>query len=1200
MTIDRDERVPTLHSILRSLSKRRLEQLGRDVAVQVGSHLSRADQAELLEQSGQVELRPLVDSLGRDELKVVCRGHGLDDSGRARQELLNRVLTAAGAQLVTEPPAAVAEAMGPSDLPAAGDVVVVRHRQWMVEHVAPPSSPGDATLVQLSCLDDDNQGQPLAVLWELELGARIQQPAHQGLGDIQALDEPRTFGAYYHALKWSSVTASRGDLFQAPFRAGIRLMDHQMSPLLKALALPRSNLFIADDVGLGKTIEAGLVLQELVLRQRVDFVLIVCPASVALQWRDEMARRFGRHFELYNRSFVAARRRERGFSVNPWTTHQRFIVTYQTLRRPETFDGLLQRLETRLPRSLLILDEAHHAAPASASKYAVDSGVTRMVRNLAPRFDNRLFLSATPHNGHSNSFSALLEVLDRQRFMRGVPVRGPQDLAPVMVRRLKEDLRQLGQGDFPERHVVEVQLSHTEGGWTAHEVLRTSEGTSAAAGTGKRLLGEADAGELELARLLADYTALLKPHLRVHDRGVFVQLQQRLSSSVEAFARSLQVHVESFEEGRFGKAAFRDALAAKDSAQQGLLVLNDDEYGSSDDDLEAAADTRMRRASARLGPPTDEARALQVRMVGLADRIRHAPDAKVRALVAWLAEHLCPGVSLDPTARQPGAPWTERRVIIFTEWADTKRWLKQALLSAIEGTDDADRRVLELHGGMGDETRAEVQRAFNAKPSEHPVRILLATDAAREGINLQAHCTDLFHFDVPWNPARMEQRNGRIDRTLQPAKVVRCHYFRYMDRPEDKVLAALVEKVDRIRSELGSLSTVVMERWERVLQDGIDEGTEAALDEAETLPERSARVQAEFEASSSRDTGLQEEIAEAGRIRAASEAVLAFRPELLRDALDVGLQLSGAAGPLAPQDGDPDAEAWIVPELPDDWQPTLDTLRPPRKADETFWQWRDHPPEPVVFQAPGRLDTHQVHLHLEHPFVKRVMARFFAQGFSAHDLSRVSVLLTRRDSVVRVIAFGRLSLFGRGATRLHEELIAVAGRWTDGDDGGSVRPFADRADRATLDQFEDYLASAPSLESVPASVQQRVRRLAGRLFAQLWPHVEQEADSRRHDIERLLAERGSGEAAALEQILRDQRAAIESALSERQAEFDFKTSEADQREQLALDREAMEDRRRSIEHELATEPAELAALYEVLVRRVEPVGLVVLWPETRS
>src|SRR5690606_20204140 len=193
------------------------------------------------------------------------------------------------------------------EVPEAGDIVQVRHRQYLVEDVALPPEPHHATRVRLVCLDDDDQGRVLEVLWELELGARILQPEAHGLGEVRALDPPRHVAAYLHALRWSGVTATDARLFQAPFRAGIELMNHQLTPLKRALELPRANLFIADDVGLGKTIEAGLVLQELLLRQQVDLALIVAPASVCLQWQGEMYKRFGLHFEVYNRAFMARR-----------------------------------------------------------------------------------------------------------------------------------------------------------------------------------------------------------------------------------------------------------------------------------------------------------------------------------------------------------------------------------------------------------------------------------------------------------------------------------------------------------------------------------------------------------------------------------------------------------------------------------------------------------------------------------------------------------------------------------------------------------------------------------------------------------------------------------------------------------------------------------------------------------------------------
>ena len=339
-------------------------------------------------------------------------------------------------------------------------MVRARHRQWLVEEVV-PGDVGESALVKLVCLDDDDPGRALEVLGDLELGAEVIDPETRGTLKVEALDPPDYFGAYLHTLRWNAVSAADASRFQAPFRAGIKHMAHQLTPLMKALELPRANLFIADDVGLGKTIEAGLVLQELILRQQADFVLIACPASICLQWQGEMRRRFGLHFEVMTRQFIAQRRQERGFGVPVWRTHNRFIISHALLRRPEYRDPLLRHLGPRANKSLLILDEAHVAAPSSRSRYAVDSEMTRTVRELAPRFDNRLFLSATPHNGHSNSFSALLEILDRNRFPRGVPVRGKEDLAPIMVRRLKRDLRALGVESFPERILVKHQLTHS-------------------------------------------------------------------------------------------------------------------------------------------------------------------------------------------------------------------------------------------------------------------------------------------------------------------------------------------------------------------------------------------------------------------------------------------------------------------------------------------------------------------------------------------------------------------------------------------------------------------------------------------------------------------------------------------------------------------------------------------------------------------
>ena len=175
------------------------------------------------------------------------------------------------------------------------------------------------------------------------------------------------------------------------------------------------------------------------------------------QWKGELEDRFGLVFELLDRAYLARMRRERGFGVNPWMTHSRFLVSHNLLIDPSYADPMRAWLGAMRPGSLLILDEAHHAAPSSGGRYGIESKFTRAVRDLAGRFEHRLFLSATPHNGHSNSFSTLLELLDPYRFTRGVKVRGRKALEDVMVRRLKEDIRAT-EGGFPERRVERVVI----------------------------------------------------------------------------------------------------------------------------------------------------------------------------------------------------------------------------------------------------------------------------------------------------------------------------------------------------------------------------------------------------------------------------------------------------------------------------------------------------------------------------------------------------------------------------------------------------------------------------------------------------------------------------------------------------------------------------------------------------------------------
>ena len=260
---------------------------------------------------------------------------------------------------------ALSEAVGllPQRPPRVGELVEVRSRRWLVEAVE-AADQSASPHISLACADDDAQGQTLEVYWDFEIDRRIlEQEAWSAIG-ARGFDPPRHFGAFLHTLRWNCVTATDPNLFQSPFRAGIKIDAYQMEPLRKALRMPRVNLFIADDTGLGKTIEAGLIARELLLRKKARTLVVAAPASVLEQWKAEMEERFGLLFVILDRAYLTRVRQERGFGVNPWRTHSRFLVSHNLLIDPSYADPMREWLGELLPGSLLILDEAHHAAPA--------------------------------------------------------------------------------------------------------------------------------------------------------------------------------------------------------------------------------------------------------------------------------------------------------------------------------------------------------------------------------------------------------------------------------------------------------------------------------------------------------------------------------------------------------------------------------------------------------------------------------------------------------------------------------------------------------------------------------------------------------------------------------------------------------------------------------------------------------------------
>nr|WP_274533957.1 DISARM system SNF2-like helicase DrmD [Nitrobacter vulgaris] len=1057
-----------------------------------------------------------------------------------------------------------------------GELVRLRGREWVVEGVPDGAAPLRA--FDLACIDDDAQGEGLRAILEAELDlSRAEDDAWHRIGE-SGTDDPEVFSAHLRAVTWRSATAADRNLFQAPFRAGIRLDPYQLLPLAKALRLPRVNLLIADDVGLGKTVEAGLVLREMLLRRRVDYAVVSSPAAMTAQWQDELAQKFGLGFTIIDRDYLAAVRRNYGFSANPWSVGSRFIISHSLLADESYSDGLVQLFGNFRPRAMLILDEAHHAAPASGMAYATDSQFTRAVRNLAERFEHRLFLSATPHNGHSNSFSSLLEILDPQRFTRGVPVE-PDDLEPVMVRRLKSDLLKLDVSKFPKRRIEPVVLSNLP----------------------------AETPELVLSDLFEDYRSWCEDGLQgtslAKARFVMSGLQQRLLSSIPAFARSLRKHLETLKRHR------EKAETAASEAAASLIADNPAEFefseGASEDDLLKAVqeqeDEVAEAATDAIAPDVrnfDEAIARVEAMLEIARRNERKPDARVEWLIGWIEKNM---MSL------PGR-WNDRRLLIFTEWEDTRLWLEKRLKEVFEDTDHGEERIATFTGITGQDRREQVKFAFNADPAKEPLRVLLCTDAAREGINLQTRCYDLIHFDLPWNPSRLEQRNGRIDRKLQPAEVVTCRYFVYAQRAEDQVLAALVRKTETIRNQLGSAGQVLGDTiHKRLASTGITRRSAAAMareiekDDGNAFVHRARREMADEEEKRlgrlSRELGVLDRELEHARERVGIE------PDELQSVVRTALARDGVPLPPAADLG-VDGAFQLDPSLPifakdSSWGDLFDELRegrPPKRKQLAEWRVKK-PVRAITFEAPvlpdGRDAEGIVHVHLEHRLVRRLLSRFVSHGFRA-GLNRASVIYGP-GTQPRVVLIGRLALFGPAAARLHEEILPVTAFWSEAarSDQG-LKAFGAAGEETTLAELQEALrtASMPPQEIVG-------KLLAGvqKDLADLRPALVDRSKAAAKAAKKDLAEIAIKESVALRSLLEAQRDRIRKAAAGKDTDqFELDLTEPTERRQREADRRHWQRRLDTLEKELVEEPKRVADSYDVRAERLEPVGIVYLWP----
>ncbi len=560
-------------------------------------------------------------------------------------------------------------------------------------------------------------------------------------------------------------------------------LPHQITAVYEAM-LPRQPLrfLLADDPGAGKTIMAGLLIKELIARGDLQRCLVVCPGSLAEQWQDELYQRFHLPFDILTNDKLEAAR-----TGNYFLESNLVIARLDKLSRNEDLQEKLQAPDCRW--DLVVCDEAHKLSATffgGEIKYTKRYRLGQLLSTLTRHF---LLMTATPHNGKEEDFQLFMALLDGDRFegrfRDGVHT---ADVSDLMRRMVKENLLKFDATPlFPERiaYTVPYKLSDAE----AELYKEVTEYVREEFNRAEALQNDKRAGTVGFALTI---------------------LQRRLASSPEAIRQSLRRRKERLE------ARLRELeLLQRGAHVAGVMATSVPALDVEDvEDIEDAPDDEAARVEEEILDQATAARTiaelrLEIETLGRLEALalgvlRSGVDTKWRELANLLGDIFTPAAIANRVAEeQPpygaGAiprpvPSPRQKLVIFTEHRDTLNYLEQRITTLL-GRKEA---IVMIHGGMGREERLAAQEAFRHDPA---VQVLLATDAAGEGINLQrAHL--MVNYDLPWNPNRIEQRFGRIHRIGQTEV---CHLWNLVaaETREGDVYRTLLEKLEQARQALG-------------------------------------------------------------------------------------------------------------------------------------------------------------------------------------------------------------------------------------------------------------------------------------------------------------------------------------------------------------------------------------------------------------
>lgn len=637
--------------------------------------------------------------------------------------------------------------------------MLVRDRVWRVQ-----SEADVAEGKKLLTLLDPNGGDTLQVLSPPEeyevLPEEAPKFASQGLSPWKPWFEA------HQAIRLSSL--GNGDAFAALHAGRISPEPYQFAPLAKMLNLPKPRLLIADDVGLGKTVEAGISLLELIARGRGERILLIVPPGLIPQWQDEMLEKFGLKFDAIENA-AALERAQTNLSegIKPWVFLNRIITSVEYIKKKEVIRNALD------PRwDVIVVDEAHYLSESGTPRNPYLTARARLGQQLREACNSLILLTATPHNGYSHGFRSLLEMVEpTDATFEGDKEVIRRRVSRNMLRRLKQQI--FKTDEYGKKVPAFVPRAPVK----SIPVADLSE------------------DETRIFKLVSSYCSKTARAASGSDDKEIVSfamqiIKKRMLSSRAALAKTVHNRLEALKS--------RDGAEEPPSRAEVRELQGDLPIGES-------AQERIAERIVRSAIPKDERRRNAEKrqladILKLLKRLGARPDPKITTLISDLKRDVLPGVG--------------EKAIIFTEYRDTLR----AIREAFESSDDFRGKYVELTGGLTPKQRQTRMAQFE-KPEIH---FMLATDAASEGLNLQFKCRRLYHFELPWNPNRMEQRNGRIDRYGQRRTPV-IRYFYYPNSPEDDLLNRLIKRILEMQQDqvstpdiLGILSSA---RIEEVLTD---------------------------------------------------------------------------------------------------------------------------------------------------------------------------------------------------------------------------------------------------------------------------------------------------------------------------------------------------------------------------------------------